>query len=156
MSLTEACSNLLYGIGRFVGESSKAFTSARKALRESKEKLRSLSSRERIRHIVEELTRLGGKGIDFTTTELKERLQVMGEIILALQKKIDGLSARGSVGEADMWKAVGSMKAAESLTDDERAVLVSVFRRNMALQKQGLFNEYSVRPMVWMRRKGYG
>ena len=143
MSLTEACSNLFYGIGRFVGESSKAFTSARKALRESKEKLRSLSSRERIRHIVvEELTRLGGKGIDFTTTELKERLQVMGEIILALQKKIDGLSARGSVGEADMWKAVGSMKAAESLTDDERAVLVSVFRRNMALQKPGLFNEY--------------
>jgi len=37
-----------------------------------------------------------------------------------------------------MWEAVGSLEAAESLTDDERAILVNVFRQNIQLQKPKL------------------
>jgi len=126
-------------MGKFVGGSFSVLASARKALRELVEKLRPQSSKERIRSIVtEELIRLVGKETELTRTKLEERLQVMAETILALQERINELSARGPISEADMWEAVDSLKAAESLTNDERAVLVKVFRQNVALQKPEL------------------
>ena len=51
---------------------------------------------------------------------------------------ISSLSARGPISEADIWEAVRSLEAAESLTNDERAILVNVFRQNIALQKPEL------------------
>jgi len=135
----DACRNFACGTGEFVGGSHNALASARKALRKSVEKLRPQSSKERIRSIVtEELIRLVGKETELTRTKLEERLQVMAEAILALQERIDELSAHGPISEADMWKAMGSLKAAEPLTNDERSVLVNVFRQNIALQKPGL------------------
>ena len=139
MSFTNVCRNFASGLGKSVGTSLNVLTSTRKAPRKLAEKLRPLSSREKIRSIViEELTRLVGKEIELTGTKFEERLQVMAETILALQEKINELSAHGPVSEADMWEAVRSLEAAESLTNNERAILVNVFRQNIALQKPEL------------------
>ena len=126
-------------MGKFIGGSLNVLAWPRKVLRKSAGKLRPQSSREKIRAIVtEELIRLVGGETELTRTKLEERLQIMAETILALQERINELSARGPVSEADMREAVDSLKAAESLTNDERVVLVKVFRQNVALQKPEL------------------
>jgi len=113
--------------------------SARETLRESARKLRPRFSRERIRSIIsEELTRLLGKEGELRGVELEERLQAMAEAILALQERINELSARGPVSAADMWKEIGSLEAAAPLTNGERSILVNVLRQNIALQKPEL------------------
>jgi hypothetical protein len=125
-------------MGKFIGGSINVLAWPRKALRKSTEKPRPLPLRETIRAIVtEELIRLVGKETELTRIKLEERLQIMAETILALQERINELGARGPVSEADMWEAVDSLKAAEALTNDERVVLVKVFRQNVALQKVG-------------------
>jgi len=129
-------------MGKFIGGSINVLAWPRKALRESIKKPRPLPSRETIRAIVtEELIRLVGKETELTRIKLEERLQIMAETILALQERINELSARGPVSEADMWEAVDSLKAAEALTNDERVVLVKVFRQNVALQKPELVGD---------------
>ena len=139
MSFTNVCRNFACGMGKFIGGSLHILASVPKSLRKTVAKLQPQSSRERIRSIVtEELIRLVGKETELTRTKLEERLQVMAETILALQERINELSARGPISEADMWEAVGSLEAAESLTDDERAILVNVFRQNIELQKPKL------------------
>lgn len=142
MSFTDVCRNFACGIGKFIGGSINVLAWPRKALRGSREKLRPLPPRETIRAIVtEELIRLVGKETELTRTKLEERLQIMAETILALQERINELSARGPVSEADMREAVDSLKAAESLTNNERVVLVKVFRQNVALQKPELVGD---------------
>ena len=139
MSSGNVYRNFACGMGKFIGGSLKALASIRKAVRKSAGKLRPQSSREKIRAIVtEELIHLVGKETELTQRKLEERLQVMTQTILALQERINELSARGPLSEADMWEAVGSVEAAEFLTDDERAILVNVFRQNIALQKPKL------------------
>ena len=139
MSSGNVYRNFARGTGTLIGASLQALASVRKALRKSVGKLRPQSSREKIRAIVtEELIHLVGKETELTRRRLEERLQVMTQTILALQERINELSARGPISEADMWEAVGSLEAAESLTDDERAILVNVFRQNIALQKPKL------------------
>jgi len=142
MSFTDVCRNFACGMGKLIGGSLYILASVPKSLRKSVAKLRPQSSRERIRSIVtEELIRLVGKETELTRTKLEERLQVMAETILALQERINELTARGPISEADMWEAVGSLEAAESLTDDERAILVNVFKHNIALQKPKLVDD---------------
>jgi PAS domain S-box-containing protein len=55
-----------------------------------------------------------------------------------LRTQIDELSARGPIGKPDMMKTTDSIKAAESLTYDEKAMLENVFRQNIVLQKPKL------------------
>ena len=142
MSFTDACRNFACGMGKFFGATRNTLGWPRKALRKSVWKLRSQSSREKIRAIVtEELMHLVGKETELTRIKLEERLQIMAETILALQERINELGARGPVSEADMWEAVDSLKAAEALTNDERVVLVKVFRQNVALQKPELVGD---------------
>ncbi|MHC4487569.1 MAG: hypothetical protein ACYSW7_00105 [Planctomycetota bacterium] len=142
MSFTDVCRNFACGMGKFIGGSINVLAWPRKALRKSTEKPRPLPLRETIRAIVtEELIRLVGKETELTRIKLEERLQIMAETILALQERINELGARGPVSEADMWEAVDSLKAAEALTNDERVVLVKVFRQNVALQKPELVGD---------------
>ena len=141
MSFTDVSRNFACGMGRFIGGSFSALGSLRKALGKSIGKLRPRSSREKIRSIViDELTRLAAGDAELTGAKLEERLQIMAETILGLQEKINELSARGPVSETDMWEAMSSLKAAESLTDDERAILVTVFKQNIAIQKPDLID----------------
>jgi len=151
MSFTDVFLNFAGGMGKLIGGSFSALSSARRALRESVAKLRPQSSREKIRAIViDELTHLMAGEAELTGTKLEERLQLMAETILALQEKINELSARGPVSETDMWEAMSSLKAAESLTDDERAILATVFRQNIAIQKPDLIDT----PVVQNSLKG--
>jgi len=100
-----------------------------------------LSDHDAIRTVVlEELARLHGPEPSLDLTEFQERLKVMTETILALQKRIDELGARGSFTAADMQDAVDSLKSAESLTNSEKAVLVNIFRKNVTLQKPDLID----------------
>ena len=145
MGFADVCRNFASGLGKFVGASHNVLVrvgkAPRNALGKSVEKLRPLPSRERIRSIVtEELIRLMSKQTEFTGAELQERLQVMAEAIQSLQEKIAELSTRGPISQADMFKAMGSLKAAASLTDDERAILANVFRQNIAIQKPELID----------------
>jgi len=141
MSFADVFRNIAYGMGKFIGSSFNAFSSTRRAVRESVGKLRPRYSMEKIRAIVvDELKRFPAKEVELTGAELEERLQLMAETILALQEKINELSARGPVSETDMLEAMDSLKAAESLTDDERAILATVFRQNIAIQKPDLID----------------
>lgn len=96
-------------------------------------------SREGVRAIViEELTRLHAAEGSISLGELERRLRLMAETIEALQAKIAELSDGGPVSEADMLQAMGSIKTTEQLTKDEKTILMTVFRQNVALQKPEL------------------
>ena len=55
-----------------------------------------------------------------------------------LRTQIGELSTRHPVGESDMLLATDSVKAVASVNVDENAILESVFRQNMMLQKPKL------------------
>lgn len=139
MSFTNISRNFACGMGKFIGVTINALTCPVRILKKSAGKLRPVSTREKIRAIVnEELIHLMGLDAEIAGAKIEQRLQMMAVAILALQKKIHELSAHGPVSEADMFKAMDSLKAVESLTNDERSVLVNVFRQNVALQKPEL------------------
>ena len=73
-----------------------------------------------------------------TEEKLEQRLKIMAETILALQERIDELVAGGHISQTDMLDALDSIKAADFLTNDERVMLVNVFRQNIALQRPEL------------------
>lgn len=106
---------------------------------------KSLSTREEIRSVViEELSRLqtaGGKaGGKVALPKLEKRVQFMAETIEAIQNKISELSARGLPRETLVSAAIDSVEDVEFLGDEERAVLASIFRQNLAVQKPHLID----------------
>ena len=141
MSLTDVISDFAQGMGKFIGKSFNILFLFRNALRKSAVKLRPRDSSEKIRAIViEELTHLPAKEAELSGTDFEKRLQLMADTILALQKKINELGFGGQVSETDMFEAMDSLKATELLTEDERAILVTVFRQNIAIQKPNLID----------------
>ena len=123
----------------FAEEERDKFTNLPAELQPSTSTGEALSTREAIRSIViEELARLQNADGKVTLLGLEKRVQLMAKAIEALQNKIAEMSIRGPVSETDMWEAMGSLEAAELLTNDERAMLVNVFRQNIALQKPEL------------------
>jgi hypothetical protein len=87
--------------------------------------------------VTEELIRLIDQE-ELLEAKLEQRLQVIAETVLALQKRLDELNVRDSISQADILDAMSSLKAADSLTNDERVLLANVFRENVALQKPEL------------------
>jgi len=138
MGLNDISCSLGRGMGKLVGGTRKVLSWPGNTLSKAIEKLRSIFPRAKVRNIVtEELIRLmEAEGL--AEEKLEQRLQVMAETIVALQKKIDELVARGHISETDVLDAMDSLKTARSLTNDEKAVLVNVFRQNIALQKPEL------------------
>lgn len=138
MGLNDISRGFGHSVGRLVGTTRKVLSWPGSTLSKAIEKLRSIFPSANVRTIVtEELIRLlGAEGL--AEEKLEQRLQVMAETILALQERIDELVARGHISETDMLDAMDSLKTARSLTNDEKAVLVNVFRQNIALQKPEL------------------
>lgn len=138
MDLIEISSNLGRGVGKLVGGTRKVLSVPGNTLSMAMEKLRSVFPRSNVRNIVtEELIRLmGDEGL--AGEKLEQRLQVMAETIVVLQKRIDELVAQGYVSETDVLNAMDSLETANSLSSDEKAVLVNVFRQNIAIQKPEL------------------
>jgi len=139
MGFADFSRNFASGLGKFVGTGLNVFISTRKVLRKSVAKLRPQPSREKIRSIVtEELIHLMGKEAKFAGTEFEERLQVMTEALEALQEKIAQLSARGLPSETLVSAVIASVEEAVLLSNEEKAILVSIFRQNVAIQKPDL------------------
>ena len=138
MGLNDISRGFGHGLGKLVGGTRKVLFWPGNALGRAIGKLRSVFPSARTRAIVtEELMRLiGTKGL--AEENLEQRLRVMAETILALQERLDELGSRGDISETDMLEAMDSLKTADALTNDERAVLVNVFRQNIALQKPEL------------------
>ena len=137
MGLKDISRSLGHGIGKLVGGTRKVLFLPCSTLSKTTEKLRSVSPNARVRTTVtEELMHAEAH----TEASLEQRLQVMAETILALQKRLDELVAGGHISGRDILEAMASLKVADSLTDNEKAVLVNVFRQNIALQKPKLIN----------------
>ena len=138
MGLNNISRGLGYGIGKLVGGTRKVLFRPCSTLSKTAEKLRPVSSPgARVQTAVtEELMHAEAH----TEASLEQRLQIMAEAIFALQKRLDELVAGGHISGRDMLEAMDSLKVADSLTNNERTVLVNVFRQNIALQKPKLIN----------------
>jgi hypothetical protein len=140
MDLNEISRNLGSGVGKLVGGTRRILSLPGTTLDITIEKLRSVLPGSNVRSIVtEELMRvMGAEGL--VEEKLEQRLQILAETIVALQKRIDELVAQGYVSEKDVLNAMDSLESAQSLSNDEKAVLVNVFRQNIAIQKPELVN----------------
>lgn len=69
---------------------------------------------------------------------LKQQTDELKTVSGLLQDLINKMRARGHIGEADAFKAVASLEADASYTNNRRAILENVFRQNIALQKPEL------------------
>ena len=69
---------------------------------------------------------------------LKQQTDELKAAGAQLQAQIDELSAAGPGGELYMLKATDSVEAVAPSTDDEKAVLENIFRRNIEIQKPQL------------------
>ena len=138
MGLNDISCSVGQGVGKLVGGTRKVLSWPGSTLSKAIEKLRFVFPSAKIRAIVtEELMRFMAQK-EPTEEKLEQRLKIMAETILALQERIDEMVAHGHISETDMLEALNSLKTAESLTNDERAVLVNVFRQNVAIQKPEL------------------
>jgi len=140
MSFNDISHSLGHSTGKLVGGTRKVLSLPGSTLSKAIEKLRYVFPSARTRSIVTgELTRLmGAEGL--AEEKLERRLKVMAETILALQERLDELVARGHISQTDMLEAMESLKTTESLANNEKAVLVNVFRQNIAIQKPQLVN----------------
>ena len=138
MGLNDISRGFGHGMGTLVCQTRKVLSWPGSTLSKAIEKLRSIFPSAKVRTIVtEELIRLlGAEGL--AEEKLEQRLQVMAETILALQERLDEIATHGRINETDMLEALDSLKTAESLTNDERVVLVNVFRQNIAIQRPEL------------------
>jgi hypothetical protein len=86
--------------------------------------------------VIEEVARIRVAEGKNTSPQVEERMRLMAIAIEALQDRIDKIGPRGSIiSEAAMWKEVGSLEAAQTLSGEEKSLLVNVFRQNIAIQK---------------------
>ena len=138
MGLNDISRGFGHSVGKVVGTTRKVLSWPGSTLSQAIEKLRSVFPSAKVRTIVtEELTRLmSAEGL--AEEKFEQRLKVMSETILALRERLDEMVASGHISQTDMLEAMDSLKAADSLTNDERTVLVNVFRQNIALQKPEL------------------
>jgi antitoxin component HigA of HigAB toxin-antitoxin module len=124
------------GLGLMLGGTARAIDWFSGTAKQTAGIAKRLSVRERIRSVVlEELGHLLSEDQEIPLSDLEERFRIMAEAIHALQKKVTELAASGPVSDSDMRKAVDSLKVAQSLSEAERTILVSVFRQNVAIQK---------------------
>ena len=138
MGLNDISCSLGQGVGKLVGGTRKVLSWPGSTLSKAIEKLRFVFPSAKIRAIVtEELMRFMAQK-EPTEEKLEQRLKIMAETILPLQERIDELVAGGHISQTDMLDALDSIKAADFLTNDERVMLVNVFRQNIAIQRPEL------------------
>ena len=138
MGLNDISCSVGQSVGKLVGGTRKVLSWPGNTLRRALERLRSVFPSAKIRAIVaEELMRFMAEK-EPAEEKFEQRLKIMAETILALQERLDEMATHGRISEADMLEALDSLKTAESLTNDEKIVLVNVFRQNIAIQKPEL------------------
>ena len=136
MAFADTCSDVIRAMGEIVGSGRYAVDTTGRAVARTAERLRSLLPGRRMRSIVaEEVARLMPAEAELVGIKLEERLQAITQTLLALQERINELSTRTPVSEEDIRREMRSIGSSASLTDEEKTLLVTVFRRNIAIQK---------------------
>ena len=140
MGLNDISRSLGHGVGKLVGGTRKVLFWPCSTLGKAIEKRRYVSPCARVQTAVtEELMRVEVPQAP-AKADFEQRFEIMAQAILALQKRLDELVVSGHISGRDVLEAMASLKVADSLTDDEKTVLVNIFRQNIALQKPKLVN----------------
>ena len=130
MSFVDICNSVANHLGQLTGKSHNVLSSAQKKLKES------TNLPEKIRNAMfEKLTRTLYKQAEFMMTKLSERMGVIDEVAQPFYEKVNALSARGPVSEAQLWEAMNSIEAAKNLTEEEKVLLVNIFGKIIGAAK---------------------
>jgi len=136
MGLKDFCCSVANHIGFLAGKSHNALSSAQKKLKESTQALNPKNLPERIQKaIYEKLTRTLYKQAEFMMGKISERMEVIDAVAKPFYEKINTLAARGPVSESRLWEAMNSIEAAKKLTEEEKALLVTLFGQIVGAQK---------------------
>jgi len=130
VSLEDIFCSVANHMGQLAGESRNVLSSAQKKLKES------TNLPEKFRNaIFEKLTRTLYKQAKFVMTKLSERIEVIDAVAQPFYEKINALSARGPVSEAQLWEAMNSIEEAKNLTEEEKVLLVNIFGKIIGAAK---------------------
>ena len=136
MSFADICNNVANHIGFFAGKSRNVLSSAHKKLKDSTEALNPKNLPERIQKaIYEKLTRTLYKQAEFMMGKISERMEVIDAVAKPFYEKINALAAHGPVSETRLWEAMNLIEAAKKLTEEEKALLVTLFGQIVGAQK---------------------
>ena len=136
MGLKDLCNSVANHMGFLAGKGHNVLSSAQKKLKESTQALNPKNLPERIRSaIYEKLTRTLYKQAEFMMGKISERMEVIDEVARPFYEKINALAAHGPVSETRLWEAMNSIEAAKKLTEEEKALLVSLFSQIVGAQK---------------------
>jgi len=136
MGFADICCSVANHMGTFAGKSHNALSSAQKKLKESTQALNPKNLPERIQKaLYEKLTRTLYKQAEFMMGKISERMEVIDAVARPFYEKINTLVARGPVSESRLWEAMNSIEAAKKLTEEEKALLVSLFGQIVGAQK---------------------
>ncbi len=141
MSFSDMCCNVANQLGLFAGKSRNLLSSTREKLKESTEALNPKKLPEKIRNaIFEKLTRTIYRQAEFMMGKISERMEVIDEVAGPFYEKINKLTTHGPVTEGQLWQAMNSIEASEKLSEDEKALLVTIFGQIVGVQKSKYVN----------------
>ena len=141
MSLNDICNDVANRIGFFVGQSRNVLSSAQKKIKESTGSLNPKKLPEKIRNAMfEKLTRTLYKQAEFMMGKISERMEAIDEVARPFYEKVNALSAHGPVSETQLWHALNSIEAAKNLSEEEKALLVTIFGQFVGASKAKFVN----------------
>ena len=128
MSFEEVFCDVANYMGRLAGQSRNVLLSAQKKLKNSTQTLNPKNLPQKMRNAVfEKLSRTLYKQAEFMMGKVSERMEAIDEVARPFYEKVNALSARGPVSEANLWRALNSIEAAKNLSEEEKALLVNLF-----------------------------
>ena len=128
MSFEEVFCDVANYMGWLAGQSRNVLLSAQKKLKNSTQTLNPKNLPEKIRNAVfEKLSRTLYKQAEFMMGKVSERMEAIDEVARPFYEKVNALSARGPVSEANLWRALNSIEAAKNLSEEEKVLLVNLF-----------------------------
>ncbi len=141
MSFADICCNVANHMGRLAAKSHNALSSAQKKLKESTQALNPKNLPEKIRNaIFKKLSRTLYKEAEFIMCKVSERMKAIDEVARPFYEKVNALSAHGPVSETQLWQALNSVEAAKNLSDEEKALLVTIFGQFVGAAKPKFVN----------------
>jgi len=136
VGLKDLCNSVANHMGFLAGKSHNALSSAQKKLKESTQALNPKNLPERIQKaLYEKLARALYKQAEFMMGKISERMEVIDAVARPFYEKINILVSRGPVSESQLWEVMNSIEAAKKLTEDEKALLVTLFGQIAGAQK---------------------
>jgi hypothetical protein len=149
VGFADICCNIACQMGELAGKSHNTIVSAQKKLKESTQALNPKNLPEKIQNaIYKKLSRTLYKQAEFMMGKISERMEVIDEVARPFYEKINVLAAHGPVSETKLWEAMNSIEAAKKLTEEEKALLVSLFGQIVGAQKSKVVDAIVVEKSV--------